>query len=64
MPKRKSHRGTAKRFEVTGGGKLKRRRANKNHILEKKSSKRKNKLGKPTLVSEHDTKRIRRLLGK
>ena len=43
---------------------VKRRRANKNHILEKKSSKRKNKLGKPTLVSEHDTKRIRRLLGK
>jgi large subunit ribosomal protein L35 len=64
MPKMKSHRGTAKRFEVTGSGKLKRRRANKNHILEKKSSKRKNKLGKPTLVSEHDTKRIRRLLGK
>ena len=38
MPKMKSHRGAAKRFEVTGGGKLKRRRANKNHILEKKPS--------------------------
>jgi large subunit ribosomal protein L35 len=64
MPKMKSHRGAAKRFEVTGSGKLKRRRAFKNHMLEKKSSKRKNKLGKPTLVSDHDTKRIRRLLGK
>lgn len=64
MPKMKSHRGAAKRFEVTGSGKLKRRRAFKNHMLEKKSSKRKNKLGKPALVSDHDNKRIRRLLGK
>ena len=64
MPKMKSHRGAAKRFEMTGTGKIKRRRAFKNHILEKKSSTRKNHLGKPALVSEHDTKRIKRLLGK
>ena len=64
MPKMKSHRGAAKRFEVTGSGKLKRRRAFKNHILEKKSSKRKRHLGNPALVSDHDSKRIRRLLGK
>lgn len=64
MPKMKSHRGAAKRFEVTGTGKIKRRRAFKNHILEKKSSKRKRNLGNPALVSDHDSKRIRRLLGK
>ncbi len=64
MPKMKSHRGAAKRFEVTGTGKLKRRRAFKNHMLEKKSSKRKRHLGNPAFVSDHDSKRIRRLLGK
>ena len=64
MPKMKSHRGAAKRFEFTGSGKIKRRRAFKNHILEKKPAKRKRHLGKPTLVSDHDQKRIRRLLGR
>ena len=64
MPKMKSHRGAAKRFEITGTGKIRRRRAFKNHILEKKSSKRKRHLGSPALVSDHDAKRIRRLLGR
>ena len=64
MPKMKSHRGAAKRFEVTGTGKIRRRRAFKNHILEKKTAKRKRHLGQATLVSDADSKRIRRLLGK
>ena len=64
MPKMKSHRGEAKRFEFTGTGKIKRRRAFKNHILEKKPAKRKRHLSNPALVSDHDQKRIRRLLGK
>jgi large subunit ribosomal protein L35 len=63
MPKMKTHRGAAKRFEVTRTGKIRRRRAFKNHILEKKSSDRKRKLGKPTVVASADRKRIRRLLG-
>ena len=41
MPKMKTHRGAAKRIKVTGSGRLRRRNANKNHILEKKSSTRK-----------------------
>ena len=63
MPKMKTHRGAAKRFEVTRTGKIRRRRAFKNHILEKKSADRKRKLGKPTVVASADRKRIRRLLG-
>ena len=46
MPKMKTHRGAAKRFKVTGSGKLMRRKAFRNHILEKKSSKRKRRLGR------------------
>ena len=64
MPKMKSHRGSAKRFQVTGTGKIRRRRANVNHILEKKDAKRKRRLRRPDAeVSAADGKRIRRLLG-
>ncbi|HEX2050616.1 MAG TPA: 50S ribosomal protein L35 [Actinomycetota bacterium] len=64
MPKMKSHRGAAKRFETTPSGKIRRRRAFVNHILEKKPSKRKRRLrsGDAT-VAPADTKRIRRMLG-
>ena len=64
MPKMKSHRGAAKRFKITPTGKIKRRRAFMNHILEKKTSNRKRHLNSPALVSKADEKRIRRLLGK
>ena len=63
MPKMKSHRGAAKRFKITPTGKIKRRNAFMNHMLEKKSSKRKRRLNSPALVSKADEKRIRRLLG-
>ena len=46
MPKMKTHRGAAKRFKVTGTGKLRRRQAFMNHILEKKSSTRTRRLGR------------------
>ena len=38
MPKMKTHSGTARRFRITGSGKLMRRRANMNHLLEHKPS--------------------------
>ena len=64
MPKMKSHRGAAKRFKVTSKGKIRRRRANVNHILEKKSSRRKRRLTAPdALVSKPDEPRVRRMLG-
>jgi large subunit ribosomal protein L35 len=63
MPKMKRHRGAAKRFRVTSTGKIMRRRAFGNHILEKKSPKRKRRVKSPDTVSKADRKRIRRLLG-
>ncbi|MFW6083995.1 MAG: 50S ribosomal protein L35 [Gemmatimonadota bacterium] len=62
MPKQKTNRSAAKRFKKTGTGKYKRRKAYTSHILTKKSSKRKRKLRKPTLVSKADEKRVKRLL--
>ena len=59
MPKMKTHRGAAKRFKKTGTGKLVRAGANKQHILTKKSSKRKRNLGKFTSVHSGDEKNIR-----
>jgi large subunit ribosomal protein L35 len=65
MPKQKTHRGAAKRFKVTSTGKIRRRRAFMNHMLEKKSAKRKRNLRKAdALVAKPDEKRIRRLLAK
>jgi large subunit ribosomal protein L35 len=63
MPKNKTHKGTAKRFKVTGGGKLKREQAGRRHILEKKPSKLTRRLEGDTDVAKNDQKRIKRLLG-
>ena len=52
MPKMKTHRGAAKRFKLTGSGKLMRRKAGMNHILEKKSPTRKRRLNAPTRALE------------
>lgn len=62
MPKMKTNSGAKKRFKKTGSGKIKRKKAFKSHILTKKSSKRKNKLGKSTLVDKADKKSIERLI--
>lgn len=58
MPKMKTHRGAAKRFKKTGSGRIKRSKAYANHILGKKSPKRKRNLRKSGLVSEQENKRI------
>jgi len=52
--KMKTNRAAAKRFRVTGTGKLMRRKAYKGHILTKKSEKRKRRLSEPGHVSEAD----------
>ena len=62
MPKMKTHRGAAKRIRKTGTGKLKRARNNKQHILTKKSPKRKRHLRKAALIDPADEKRIKQLL--
>ena len=64
MPKMKTHSGAAKRFKITGTGKLSRRQANRNHILEKKPPKRKRRLAGETDVAPGDAARIKRMLGR
>jgi large subunit ribosomal protein L35 len=63
MTKMKTHSGAAKRFKVTGTGKVKRKRAYKSHILTKKTSKRKRRLRQADLIkTTGDTKRMKRLI--
>ena len=62
MPKQKTHKGAAKRFKVTGTGKIKRKKAYGRHILTKKSRKRKRGLRKAGLVSEADLMPVRAML--
>ncbi len=62
MPKVKTHRGAAKRFKKTGSGKIVRSRQNKQHILTKKSPKRKRHLRKDALIDPVDEKRIKQML--
>lgn len=63
MPKMKSNRAAAKRFRVTGSGKLRRRKQGKGHLLTSKSRKRKRNLRQSALVSPRDAKRVKRILG-
>ena len=63
MPKMKTDRGAAKRFKITGSGRILRRRANRAHILVKKPSTRTRRLAGMVDVSKGDTKSIRRQLG-
>jgi len=60
--KSKTRSSVAKRFKVTGTGKILRRKQGKRHILQKKSRKRKRFLGKATLVSAADMKNVMRNL--
>ena len=62
MPKVKTKRAAAKRFKVTGTGKLKRMKAYKSHILSKKSTKRKRNLRKAALVDSTNVKNMKKIL--
>lgn len=61
MPKLKSNRGAAKRFRKTVGG-YKCRSANRNHMLIRKSVKRKRHLRKGFIVRDEDSDRIKQML--
>ena len=63
MPKMKTHSGAKKRFRKTATGKLRGRRAYSSHILEKKSPKRKRKMGNPAEISPNAAPAVRQLLG-
>jgi large subunit ribosomal protein L35 len=64
MPKQKTHRGAAKRFKITGTGKIRRRRANRSHLLETKPSTRTRRLARPAEVTGGQKKHVERLLGR
>jgi large subunit ribosomal protein L35 len=63
MPKMKTDRGAAKRFKITGSGKLRRRQAFRSHLLEHKASTRTRRLGREVNVAPGDVKAVKRLLG-
>ncbi len=63
MPKMKTDRGAAKRIKVTGTGRLRRRKAFRSHLLEKKTSVRTRRLGRTTEVAKADDRSVRRQLG-
>lgn len=62
MPKQKTKRASAKRFRVTKSGLIKRAKAYKSHILNKKSRKRKRNLRKGTYVSAAEQRNVRELI--
>ena len=62
MPKIKTNRGAAKRFRVTGSGKVKRNKGFKSHLLSSKGKKRKRHLRKGALVAAVENKNIRQLI--
>ena len=62
MPKMKTSRAAAKRFKVTGTGKLKRNKAYKRHILTKKTTETKRNLRKATMTDQSNVKNMKKIL--
>lgn len=63
MPKQKTHKGTAKRFKVTGSGKIRRGRSGRQHLKLAKGKNTYSRLKGETEVSKADRKKVKRLLG-
>ncbi len=62
MPKIKTHKSAAKRYRLTGGGKVRYKKQGLRHILTKKSAKRKRRLRLPAHLSKVEESRVKRLL--
>ncbi|MCB1866928.1 MAG: 50S ribosomal protein L35 [Chromatiales bacterium] len=62
MPKLKTNRGAAKRFQRNGAGRFKRAQSHRRHILTKKDTKRKRQLRSPSLVNPSDHELIKRMM--
>ncbi|MEB3280140.1 50S ribosomal protein L35 [Capilliphycus salinus ALCB114379] len=62
MPKLKTRKSAARRFRVTGSGKLVRRKAYKSHLLQHKKSDRKRRLSKMAVVNERDAENVRLMM--
>jgi large subunit ribosomal protein L35 len=63
VPKMKTHKATAKRFKLTGRGKLRRLKGRRSHLRRKKSKRVRRAFDKDRPVDKVDAKRVRRLLG-
>jgi large subunit ribosomal protein L35 len=63
MPKMKTFSGAKKRIKVTGSGKLRRRKAFRGHIMEKKSSTRARRLGRETDIAPGQLKHVKKHVG-
>ncbi|MGH3733216.1 MAG: 50S ribosomal protein L35 [Acidimicrobiales bacterium] len=63
MPKMRTFSGAKKRIKVTGTGKLRRRKAFRGHLMEKKSSERSRRLGRETDIAPGQRKHVKRMLG-
>ena len=64
MPKIKTSKTAAKRFKITGTGKILRRKAYRDHLLEHKPTRRTRRLGREAEVTGGDKKRVKRMLGR
>jgi large subunit ribosomal protein L35 len=64
MPKQKTRRSAAKRFKVTGSGKIRRRQAWRSHLKVGKTSRRVRRLDGEVPVSSSDEPRVKRMLGR
>ena len=62
MPKMKTHSASAKRFIITKSGRIKRAHAYKNHILNKKTTKRKRNLRQTVLADATNIPTVKKLL--
>ena len=62
MPKQKTRRSAAKRFRLTGTGKIRRNKANHSHMSIRRSKIAKRKMRKPDLVDSSEEKRVRRMI--
>ena len=62
MPKMKTKKAAAKRYHVTGTGKVRYKKQGLRHILTKKNAKRKRRLRLPATLSHVEEKRVRQLL--
>lgn len=64
MPKMKTNRSAAKRFTITGTGKIRRRQANRHHLMEHKPTKRTRRLDGEVTVTGGHAKHVKKLLAK
>ena len=64
MPKMKTHKGAAKRFKVTGSGKIMRSQAGRGHLKLAKSRKRFRKLKNDAYLVKGDERNVKRMIGR